>query len=610
MNHVSSPSGALISHVSIEAFTSALDEIASLRNAPLSGFSRGGARIFLDAFNAALTNGVMRREHPVHFQAAPGAGKSTSAIAAIVALARQRGSCVVATPTTDLCDATAAELRRFLGDCVAAWHREAAGEIEPADLDRFPVAVVTHAFLVGTRGGLARTYLGQPRDATLIDERMDQVEVFEVGLSQVASAHDTIQKSREHRDDPTYQRVTEGLAALYSGLADIWAPLPGDVHAVPITTEIVSERHIEGLRLFAESSSISIAGADGCSQVRGFVNALLGRRAFAAKHMGCATGGHFVGYSQLVDHAPGTLVLDATAHLDGPAAIARNRDLIRGPAPSYSRLQAITTGLPVAERLTGLTDSEKRALGSWLASLLVEHTKPGDNVLVISNKAVTDHKPIRTLMPPDRQIAWCNFGTGMGINTHRDCDTVIVLGDYMLAGRTALALTLGHQRRAVDVECLKPLQGRFAGSPCDYRDGEALRWFLQLALRGSARKLDQDGCAAPMKLIHASNTDLVPSAFDTLFGGAAAPEAVGEHPKKGGIAQRLMVALQEHASRGCTEVSSETLLDDYGVNLRSHKARLKENTTFMEFIERHGWSFKETSGRGNKGGMLKVLQLP
>ena len=99
------------------------------------------------------------------------------------------------------------ELKPLLPDQVAVWTSEhdadnPQAKREPhftvAELEDYPIVIVTHEFFKGVRGDKARLHcrngMSFPRVVTFVDEKVEQVKVYDVKFFQIAEV-------REHIDE-------------------------------------------------------------------------------------------------------------------------------------------------------------------------------------------------------------------------------------------------------------------------------------------------------------------------------------------------------------------------------------------------------------------------
>ncbi len=142
----------------------------------------------------------------------PGSGKSTSAKAFMLAVVREGlkdkyplGCAFVVQHIETAADAYE-ELKALLADQVAVWSSEHDADnpqakrkprFTVAELEDYPIIIVTHEFFKGVRAERARLHrrngMTFPRVVTFVDEKVEQVKVYDVRFSDIA-------KVREHID--------------------------------------------------------------------------------------------------------------------------------------------------------------------------------------------------------------------------------------------------------------------------------------------------------------------------------------------------------------------------------------------------------------------------
>ena len=142
----------------------------------------------------------------------PGSGKSTSAKAFMLAVVREGlkdkyplGCAFVVQHIETAADAYE-ELKALLADQVAVWSSEHDADnpqakrkprFTVAELEDYPIIIVTHEFFKGVRAERARLHrrngMTFPRVVTFVDEKVEQVKVYDVKFSDIA-------KVREHID--------------------------------------------------------------------------------------------------------------------------------------------------------------------------------------------------------------------------------------------------------------------------------------------------------------------------------------------------------------------------------------------------------------------------
>ena len=134
----------------------------------------------------------------------PGSGKSTSAKAFMLAVAREGLKdkyplgCAFVVQHIETADNAYGELNALLTNRVALWTSEHDAD-NPAttrqprftvsELDDYPIIIVTHEFFKGVRGERARSHrrngMTFPRVVTFVDEKVEQVKVYDVKFSEL-----------------------------------------------------------------------------------------------------------------------------------------------------------------------------------------------------------------------------------------------------------------------------------------------------------------------------------------------------------------------------------------------------------------------------------------
>ncbi len=174
----------------------------------------------------------------MHVVSAPvGSGKTSFGLAFVTALVRcaseDEGNCTENADTNTLpygclvvvnqiekADTTFRELNALLPDQVAVWTTERdpncklpkeerkvpepAAQFTKDDLQYYPVAVVTHAFFGGKGSRKARQLFHkgelQPRALTVIDERIEEVTIYDVALSSAQKVRETVLGDERHTE--------------------------------------------------------------------------------------------------------------------------------------------------------------------------------------------------------------------------------------------------------------------------------------------------------------------------------------------------------------------------------------------------------------------------
>ena len=178
----------------------------------------------LQDFVAAQERKADAQPHLNVVSAPAGGGKTSFSVALIAALVRlteggQQGpmGCLFLTDQRERADDTYRELVKLLPGKVAIWTsdhdprckkqekvKDPAARYAVDELERYPAVVTTHSFFKGPRGLKARQMLHQgcihSRALTIVDERPNEVIVFEAVLSQAEQVREHIQADEQNRD--------------------------------------------------------------------------------------------------------------------------------------------------------------------------------------------------------------------------------------------------------------------------------------------------------------------------------------------------------------------------------------------------------------------------
>ena len=142
----------------------------------------------------------------------PGSGKSTSAKAFMVAVAREGLKdkyplgCAFVVQHVETAANAYEELTRLLPDQIAVWTSEHDADnpvmkrrprFTVAELEDYPIIIVTHEFFKGVRGEKARLHrrngIAFPRVVTFVDEKVEQVKVYDIRFSDIVSVLEHIE---------------------------------------------------------------------------------------------------------------------------------------------------------------------------------------------------------------------------------------------------------------------------------------------------------------------------------------------------------------------------------------------------------------------------------
>jgi hypothetical protein len=511
--------------------------------------------------------------HRMHVVSAPvGSGKTSFSLAFVTALVRWASwtenkdagavpyGCLVVVNQIEKADITFRDLNALLPGKVAVWTtehdpdcklpKEGRKVSEPAaqftkdDLQDYPVAVVTHAFFggKGNRKGRLLLHKGklQPRALTVIDERIEEVTIYDVALSSAQKVRETVLADEQHTE-PVGPHMDELIKFMFD------RSFEGPSIERP-TDELEAWSIADRLQWFATSAASNFvrANSDDANVVAvfGFARALANGYAFIARNSGGGKATHYIGYESSIVINPGTVLLDATADIDGVVQLCPWRVPQDAPKARYNNLHVVSIPPLTKKRLTNylVTAKNRRAYATWMVDTIKAHMKPGQRGLVICKLALIENENVPNWPEGDprhnekkgfteeylweiegRKLCVTHWGTGIGANTWKDAEVVFLFDEFWIPRRTIIATAQGLKK-------LKATQGPLAdlkvlNSPNAAVDalweGHLLRWLKQMALRGSGRCFDELGICGPQKLVCSADRTRLLSNFNRLFPGAS-----------------------------------------------------------------------------------------
>jgi hypothetical protein len=264
-----------------------------------------------------------------------GAGKTTFTTAFIMAMVRLAEAdhttpcgAVFLVDQIVKADGLYRELSDHLPGKVAIWttahdadHVEPREGFEPAarfrkdDLRNFPVAIVTHALFQRNTSGKARVVLHHGNEVhralTLVDEQMQDVNIFSVQLSVAEGLREKMQTVGEdtfHMDALLKFMMEKAFAegSLEKPTTSDGWKLAYDLSFVWFTSD--------DARRYAATNRERWPTID---EVFGFARCVVNDYAFIARDNKGLAGTHFIGYEPKHAIVPGMVLIDATADIDG-----------------------------------------------------------------------------------------------------------------------------------------------------------------------------------------------------------------------------------------------------------------------------------------------------
>src|SRR5262249_46309944 len=152
----------------------------------------------------------------------------------------------------------------------------------------------------------------QPRALTVIDERIEEVRVFDIAYSDAERVRELIMASEEHATvGPHIERLTEFMHSRSSKGPSIERP-SDEREAWAITNKLhwfATEAASDFVRQY-RSNNPDMAGRTMIDAVFGFAKSLATGHAFIARNSGGGKATRYIGYENNTVIDPGTLLLD------------------------------------------------------------------------------------------------------------------------------------------------------------------------------------------------------------------------------------------------------------------------------------------------------------
>jgi hypothetical protein len=610
-------------------YEAALQQLATIRNKEITQFDREVSRSIFCAGLLAIEDRQTDTAQYRVVSAPTGSGKSSYAQAFIRAYVKTfpDASVLFLVETIQQAEDTFRAMSALVGnDKVAVW--TSAHDVGPAakavqqeqgiapercfsvgDLEQYPVVIATHRFYMGRRALKATVYRGQPRKLTFVDERAADVGIYDVDTGLIKTVRDRL--AEQHSSNLKH---VDQLTRLHDHLETIWQSASGKSSF----DEIPRDEGVDLSWFRSNEANDYITSSDALmATVFSFGKALANGYAFLSRYDECGNGARFVGYEMNMPLTPGTILLDATADIDGVSLVVNNRQPVRVPSVDYSNLSIthIEPLLPKRKTVSAVVKQAKsaRPYAEWIMETIKQNSEPGEKVLAVAHKALFDHEylPIghsdfaAPLDLDGREVCFSHWGTGIGSNRWKDATVVFLFGEFHVPKRAMVATRLGLQRQPATTAALAPFQSpnpRAAGLK-DLREGNLCRWMKQLAMRGNARNIDGDGRCGQQRLYVTGEFERLIKHKDRMFPGATLTSQ-GLHA---GHDQRGVKALVSFLySTNIREIAIDELQAITGVSLQKNKARYLSNPVVGKAMQDTGFAFHGERGRGKVGRLVRT----
>jgi hypothetical protein len=354
-------------------------------------------------------------------------------------------------------------------------------------------------------------------------------------------------------------------------------------------------------------------------KVVGFARSLARGLAFVSRDtVGQERGGRFVGYRLIFTPAPGTILLDATADIDGIEKIVPDsRRSIPVPSVDYSNLEVVHINTP-SDLFAGKRRSTQELCKSartaepyaaWIKRTIISNTQPGEIVLAVVHHKLLEHR----YLPQDdslmldiegRKVAFSHWGFGIGSNKWKSADVVFLFGEHYLPRVPTIANVMSLS--GVSPAAYLPKVDNPNHREGSYRAlslGHLARWEKQLACRGNVRNISLDGVCGKQRLYVTAEFHRFMEQKDRMFRGAKFDfEATVKARAKEEKGPKAFAALLRSTDR--EELTAQEVCDLTGTSLSNISKTLLLPDVSKAYDDR-GWLFVRGGGRGRPSRFLR-----
>jgi hypothetical protein len=463
---------------------------------------------------------------------------------------------------------------------------------------------------------------GRRRALTLIDEQpREAVAVLDLQLSQAAKVREKLLVTHPHIKDPLDNLLRFMERYHYVQSNKLYRPgIEIDRNALNEQLAWFGSREADNvLKSVGGESTFANNGDDDQQRpdpARVFRFANLLRQGFG--YTACENNlVWFLAWeNHLVDKLnPGTILLDATADIDGVARIVPWMTPIDTPQACYSNLEIVHAPKLTKQNLKSFLASAAglRAYQRWMVQTILDNTERGQKVLVVCHKQLIAQEYIPNWPRgdegfqqsekfttkygwklEDRHICVTHWGTGIGNNAWEDAEVVVLCGEFHLPQRVVVANTQGyreHRAHEGDLAAMSTLRSS-APNVDAIANGHLLRHFKQMALRGNARHYDAHGVCGKQRLVIACDLDRLLANVSTMFPGAPPPRFSAEGGK---LADKVLTFLNDLPESTGAVTTAEL---GNGINRKWGAISKKLLTAeFLRSLEAIGWDYVSVKGR-------------
>jgi hypothetical protein len=507
-----------------------------------------------------------RAPRRIHVVSAPaGGGKTSYSYALMMAVTRLADEdlnapygCIFVVDQITKADEVYRELNALMPGKVAVWSTEHDRDCKPTnrkkvpepaalfkrdELRCYPIVVVTHAFYNGPKGNKAHQMLRNARHSSgralvIVDERPEEVEIYETTLKEAQALRETLDQLRPDLSTVLDKLLLFMMPSCLRAQANV-IERPAEAYGMDFVADELEWFTTKEADDLLKSLRVELPSLE---HLFGFARALTLGCAFAVPSEQVT---RFVGWQPKLMLRPGTMLLDATADIDGVTQVCPHRQHAKVPQAHYGNLSIIHVPQHTKVRLSEYlkTAGNQRAYVEAMVATIKEHMAPDEKGLVVCKKILFDQErvPPRPQGADDpfahpesyqQQYGWdvegrklcaVHYGTGIGSNVWQDADVVFLFDEFHIPRRIAAAQLQGLRGHRADEGALGSMNtlNRKSKGVDLIADGHRLRWTKQLALRGRGRSYDQHGNCGVQRLVVSGALKSFMSHAQRLFPGAS-----------------------------------------------------------------------------------------
>jgi hypothetical protein len=636
------------------AHSEAVAEIERIRNQPgqlTTGINGKVGNSILEAGVLALTD-VADDEEPKQFVVAapPGTGKTSHAIALMAATVRTADKddlskpygCLFVVDQIKKADDMFLQINELLPGRVAVWtsdhdvnsitskmHVPHERRFDVDQLEQRAIAVVTQAFLRGPRGDKARQVIRGdhrvPRALTIFDEQTKEVEVYDIKHSQAVKLQEAIESDR---------RFNERKSKLDPLIEFLRAQSKKTGNAIETPNDHPQDWKVaRELGWFAGEDAEQFVLTNGrhienLEEVFGFTAQMSRNYAFIFRRGGGDMGSNFVGYIPAPTPNGNSILLDATADIDGVSRLVSWRAHVAVPQVRYDNLHIVHAYDYTRENLNDFfrQAGNRKKYAEHAEKLILDIMEPDTRGLIVCKKRLAEDKLLlkrRDAAPSDSQptnrfpidfegrhlaLTWWG-GHGIGANDWKEADYVFELGEHFLPDRIMFATVQGLRGDPATMGMLWETKSTNT-TPDEVRlatEGHLLRFMKQLGMRGRARKFDSNGVCGKQVLVLTCDFERLLVNGDKLFPGATLSKWRPKlhQPKKLTQPEKLLEIFTDPQTP--EEISGDDIAKRMGVKSWSAlSTNVMTPNIKGRVLPNLGWTYEAQRGPGGGARFIKT----